>query len=108
MVATNMPTAANEMESPAASATRPACGSVSAAPRTMGSIGKTHGESTESTPAVKARAKEPINNTIGRSQCLIQQSGDRRAVCVANGSAFFLVTLEHDKRGLQPPPEPRH
>lgn len=59
-VAMNSPAKTNEIDSPAASAAGPNLCFDAAAPTTIGSMGSTHGESTDNTPAMKARTKLPV------------------------------------------------
>src|SRR5258708_452343 len=59
IVATNKPTAANERANPPANAAGPYLCSDTAAPRTSGISGNTHGESDENTPARKAKPSVP-------------------------------------------------
>ena len=80
MVATNIPMATNDTESPMASATGPHFCSDAAVPSTMGRIGNTQGESIESVPATKASTRLPSIIGPGPSQDLAQQCGNGIAI----------------------------
>src|SRR5262249_46053189 len=103
MVATNKPIATKDTASPAASAAGPRRCSEAAAPSTTGKIGSTQGERIESVPATNARASGPSG--MDRSEGLVQQAGNRRAVGGADGAARLGRALERDQRRLHPRPE---
>src|SRR5579863_2104002 len=90
--------ATNEAASPPARAAGPKRCSEVAVPRTIGTIGNTHGERIESAPATNAKGSAP--GFIGRSEGLAQQRGDRGTIGVADGAAGFLFALECDQRRL--------
>src|SRR5215470_13090571 len=98
--------ATNDMESPIASATGPHFRSDAAAPRTMGRIGSTHGDNTDSMPATSASTRLPRVIDSSSSQDLVQQSRNRLSVGVAGRSALLGRALEGDQRGLHPGSEP--
>src|SRR5260370_17062490 len=94
--------ATNDMESPMASATGPHFRSDAAAPRTIGRMGSTQGDNTDSMPAASARAR--LASVIGprSSQDLVEQSGDRLTVGVSGRSTSLGRAFEGDQRGLRP------
>src|SRR6266446_1280990 len=97
--------ATNDMESPMASATGPHFRSDAAAPRTIGRMGSTQGDNTDSMPAASASARLASVIGPGSSQHFVQQSGNRCAVGVSDRSALLGRALEGDQRGLHPRPE---
>src|SRR5262249_2790542 len=97
-----MPMATNEMESPIASATGPDFRSDEAAPRTIGRMGSTHGDNTDSMPAANASTRLPNVMWPGSSQDLVQQSSNRLAAGVSNRSALLGCAFEGDQCGLHP------
>src|ERR1700730_4492305 len=99
MVATNIPMATNDTESPVASATGPHFRSDAAAPRTIGRIGSTQGDNTDSMPATSASTRLPRVIRSGPSQDLVQQRCNRIAVRVSDRSALFGRALEGDQCG---------
>src|SRR6266852_734883 len=99
-VATNIPMATNETESPIASAAGPHFRSDAAAPRTIGRMGSTQGDNTDSMPATSASTRLPSVIRPGSSQHLVQQSGNRLTVGVSDRSALLGRAFEGDQRGL--------
>src|SRR5260370_17693879 len=98
--------ATNDMESPMASATGPHFRSDAAAPRTIGRMGSTQGDNTDSMPAASARAR--LASVIGprSSQDLVEQSGDRLTVGCSDRSTLFGPAFDADHRDLNPPAAP--
>src|SRR5260370_12954810 len=94
--------ATNDMESPMGSAPGPHFRSDAAAPRTIGRMGSTQGDNTDSMPAASARAR--LASVIGprSSQDLVEQSGDRLTVGVSDRSTLLGRAFEGDQRGLHP------
>src|SRR6266852_1298704 len=99
-VAMNIPMATNETESPIESAAGPHFRSDAAAPRTIGRMGSTQGDNTDSMPAASASTRLPSVIHPGSSQHLVQQCGNRLAVGVSDRSALLGRALERDQRGL--------
>src|SRR2546427_7567367 len=97
-----MPMATNDMESPMASATGPHFRSDAAAPRTIGRIGSTQGDNTDSMPATSASTRLPRVMCPGPLQDLVQQSGNRLTIGVSDRAALLGRALEGDQRGLHP------
>ena len=94
MVATNNPIIVKDNASPAASATEPNRSAEDAAPRTIGRIGKTHGDKIDNTPATKANTRLPIVTGRDRLERLIQQGGDGVAIRITDRSALFFPAFE--------------
>src|SRR5260370_823039 len=98
----NRQMATNDMESPMASATGPHFRSDAAAPRTIGRMGSTQGDNTDSMPAASASARLASVIGPGSSQDFVQQSGDRLTVGVSDRSALLGRAFEGDQRRLPP------
>src|SRR5215470_18036793 len=100
--------ATKETASPIARATGPSLCADAAVPSTIGTSGRTQGERIDSTPATNARPR--LATVIGkdRSQHLVQQRGDGRAVGVADRTPLLILALEGDQRRLHPDAEALH
>src|SRR5712671_935373 len=94
--------ATNDTDSPMASATGPHFRSDAAAPRTIGRMGSTQGDNTDSMPATSASTRLPSVIGLSPSQDLVQQSGNRCAVGVSDRSALLGRAFEGDECGLHP------
>src|SRR6266478_3440855 len=90
------------MDSPMASAAGPHFRSDAAAPRTIGRMGSTQGDNTDSMPATSASTRLPSVIGLSPSQDLVQQSGDRLTVGVSDRSALLGRAFEGDQCGLHP------
>src|SRR5258706_5248828 len=94
--------ATNDMESRMASATGPDFRSDAAAPRTIGRMGSTQGDNTDSMPAASASTRLASVIDLSPSQDLVEQSGNRCAVGVSDRSSLLGRAFEGDQRGLHP------
>src|SRR5204862_7765252 len=93
--------ATNEAARPAASAAGPYLRSDAAAPRTIGRIGSTQGDSVVNRPAINAPATEPMPMIKRqRLERLVQQRRNRRPIGVADGASGFTLALECDQGRL--------
>src|SRR6516165_7001218 len=102
----NSPTTTNEIDRPAARAAGPSLCFDAAAPRTIGRIGRTHGDRTDTTPAMKARTILPVAMLKRPSEALIQQCLDAGAVGIPDRPAFLLVAFEYHQGRLHSCVEP--
>src|SRR5262249_21892491 len=94
--------ATNDKESPMASATGPHFRSDAAAPRTIGRMGSTQGDNTDSMPATSASTRLASVMCPGSLQDLVQQRGNRLTVGVSDRSTLLGRAFEGDQRGLHP------
>src|SRR5258708_34966753 len=91
MAATNNPMTTKDTANPAARTTGPNFRSEAAAPRTMGSIGSTHGDRIDSMPAMKDSARVPV--VIGEAL--------RRSETIALRRTAFCFPVLHQNRVAQ-------
>src|SRR5262249_27538662 len=65
-----------------------------------GRIGRTHGDRTDTTPAMKARTMPPVAMLKELSEGLVQQCLDAVAVSIPDRPAFLLAALEYNQGRL--------
>src|SRR6516165_10731944 len=102
----NSPTTTNEIDRPAARAAGPSLCFDAAAPRTIGRIGRTHGDRTDTTPAMKARTMAPVAMSKQSSKGFVQQCLDTGAVGIPDRPAFLIVAFEYHQGLLHSRAEP--